>query len=216
MSDIHGQHEKFKKMLKKIQFKDTDKLYIIGDVIDRGDTPELLKTIWSYDNIEVLCGNHEDMAKKSLLRNKVSSDWACNDGDKTYEQVVRAGLLDQMKKWIRSLKVVKIIKDKKIILVHAGFGPNSFWCEDIQEAISAEGNDLLWNRPRGQFFNANTFGYTVICGHTPTININGVYEDGARIVKVNNSYVIDCGACYEKYGGRLACLRLDDFAEFYI
>lgn len=36
MSDIHGCYEQFMIMLKKIHFTDTDILYILGDVIDRG------------------------------------------------------------------------------------------------------------------------------------------------------------------------------------
>ena len=37
MSDIHGLYDRYKAMLEKINFNDEDKLYILGDVIDRGD-----------------------------------------------------------------------------------------------------------------------------------------------------------------------------------
>ena len=37
MSDIHGQYEKYAQMLEKISFSDEDTLYILGDVLDRGD-----------------------------------------------------------------------------------------------------------------------------------------------------------------------------------
>lgn len=36
VSDIHGELDKFERMLKLIRFSDSDHLYIIGDVIDRG------------------------------------------------------------------------------------------------------------------------------------------------------------------------------------
>ena len=37
MSDIHGDYDKFKKMMKKINFNtEKDKLYVLGDAIDRG------------------------------------------------------------------------------------------------------------------------------------------------------------------------------------
>ena len=36
MSDIHGDYERYRKMLQLIRFKDTDTLYILGDIIDRG------------------------------------------------------------------------------------------------------------------------------------------------------------------------------------
>lgn len=36
MSDIHGNYKKFRLMLERIDFKEEDTLYILGDVIDRG------------------------------------------------------------------------------------------------------------------------------------------------------------------------------------
>ena len=39
MSDIHGQYEKYIKMLDIISFSDDDELYVLGDVIDRGEHP---------------------------------------------------------------------------------------------------------------------------------------------------------------------------------
>lgn len=36
MSDIHGELDKFERMLDLIHFSDEDHLYILGDVIDRG------------------------------------------------------------------------------------------------------------------------------------------------------------------------------------
>lgn len=36
VSDIHGCYDKYKKLLKKINFGSDDTLYVLGDVIDRG------------------------------------------------------------------------------------------------------------------------------------------------------------------------------------
>ena len=36
VSDLHGCYEKYIKMLEKIQFRETDTLYVLGDVVDRG------------------------------------------------------------------------------------------------------------------------------------------------------------------------------------
>ena len=36
MSDIHGDSERFRAMLRKIEFSADDTIYILGDVIDRG------------------------------------------------------------------------------------------------------------------------------------------------------------------------------------
>lgn len=37
MSDLHGRYDKYLQMLEKIGFGDGDTLYILGDVIDRGE-----------------------------------------------------------------------------------------------------------------------------------------------------------------------------------
>lgn len=54
---------------------------------------------------------------------------------------------------------------------------------------------------------------TLIFGHSPTYR----YSHGlpVSIWRGQNRIDIDCGAGHD-YGGRLACLRLDDMAEFYV
>ena len=37
MSDIHGEKKKFDSVMEKINLTSDDKLYILGDVIDRGN-----------------------------------------------------------------------------------------------------------------------------------------------------------------------------------
>lgn len=39
-SDIHGEYKKYIQMLNKINFSDSDILYVLGDVIDRGSEPK--------------------------------------------------------------------------------------------------------------------------------------------------------------------------------
>ena len=67
MSDIHGEKDRFDKMLDLIHFSDSDTLYIIGDVIDRGPSGiEILKFIMDHPNIILIMGNHEDICLKTL------------------------------------------------------------------------------------------------------------------------------------------------------
>lgn len=61
MSDIHGMAHLLRKMLKKIRFSDDDRLYILGDMIDRGPDPAgVIDLVASHKNITALRGNHED------------------------------------------------------------------------------------------------------------------------------------------------------------
>ena len=39
MSDIHGEYDKFKEVLKQINLQKEDLLYVLGDVVDRGPHP---------------------------------------------------------------------------------------------------------------------------------------------------------------------------------
>lgn len=38
IGDIHGEYEQLKILLKKMNFKGEDELFILGDVVDRGPT----------------------------------------------------------------------------------------------------------------------------------------------------------------------------------
>ena len=69
MSDLHGMYDRFIAMLEKIDFSDSDELFIIGDIIDRGERPvDILEYVMDKPNITVLLGNHEVMARDFLRR----------------------------------------------------------------------------------------------------------------------------------------------------
>ncbi|MDO4804447.1 MAG: metallophosphoesterase [Lachnospiraceae bacterium] len=69
MSDFHGRHDLFMRMLGKISFSDDDMLYILGDVVDRG--PDGIRTflyIKDKPNIVFLVGNHEMLFLSAVKR----------------------------------------------------------------------------------------------------------------------------------------------------
>ena len=62
VSDIHGELDKFERLLDMIQLSDSDRLYILGDVIDRGAMGvDILQRIMAAPNMTMLLGNHEQM-----------------------------------------------------------------------------------------------------------------------------------------------------------
>ena len=68
MSDIHGEKSKFDSVMKKINLMEDDKLYILGDVIDRGnDGIELLLELMEMKNVTVLLGNHVIFSRRLLF-----------------------------------------------------------------------------------------------------------------------------------------------------
>ena len=57
MSDLHGCYDKYMQMLEKIKFNNEDTLYVLGDIVDRGD-----------DGIKILL----DMMKRKFYAEKQS------------------------------------------------------------------------------------------------------------------------------------------------
>lgn len=71
ISDIHGEYERFKELLERCDFKSEDILYILGDVIDRGEASlETLRYIMSQPNMRMLKGNHESILQMVLYFSK--------------------------------------------------------------------------------------------------------------------------------------------------
>ena len=60
VSDLHGEYDLFEKLLEKIQFSKEDKMYVCGDILEKGDSSvRLAKYIFSFPNISCIMGNHE-------------------------------------------------------------------------------------------------------------------------------------------------------------
>ena len=53
ISDIHGEYERFMELLEEIELKDTDTLYVLGDVLDRGEHP--IKCPAAFGSVVCVC-----------------------------------------------------------------------------------------------------------------------------------------------------------------
>lgn len=214
MSDIHGMYDKFISMLEQINFSSNDQLYILGDILDRGDKPlETIDYIRERKNISLLKGNHELMFQETYIDESNQFLWFCNGGKNTCYDLGMRGYeyIENFYKYIKNLPYLEIIDN--FILVHAGlYLPNNYENLNIEQIIDLQEEDIcVWDRTILES-NKHIKGYTIIIGHTPTQNIKN-YEK-AEIYKQEGLIDIDCGACFDN--GKLACLRLDDMKEFYI
>ena len=212
MSDIHGDYDKFKKMMKKINFNtEKDKLYVLGDAIDRGpDGLKIIEEIRNSENgsIEMLLGNHEHMMLLFYTKEDHEFDWHNNGGLSTHEKFIEQS--DQYKadllKYLKDLELYKVIDN--FVLVHGGFYIPGYECT-LDEAISnSSKEDFLMDR---EFFisNKKISDHTIISGHTSTISLGK-----KRIIHKEGKILIDCGCGLKN--GRLACLRLEDLKEYYV
>ncbi len=229
MSDIHGEYDMFMELLKEINFKEDDTLYILGDILDRGPNP--IKTIlklMEMPNVICMVGNHELMALECLefliqeitemsienldeemLDNLVT--WQYNgskstiDEFRTLDHEMQHSVIDFIKEFLIYEEVT--VAGNDYLLVHGGLG-GFYPGKDIEDYSLKE---LIWDRAEYDIqYYPDVY---VVTGHTPTQEIIGNSKPG-YIFKGNNHIAIDCGC--NRPDGRLGCIRLDDMKEFYV
>lgn len=219
MSDIHGCYDEFMEMLQKINFSKEDKLYIIGDVIDRGEHPiKLLNYVRNQENMTMIMGNHEKMmfdAVSGMGKNVMKrfdhnfNLWYRNGGDITDHQFMK---LDKKEReeillYLKGLPLgMEVIAGQRnYILIHGGPTPNF-----VEEWNNGKLNeDILWERIDHCSSEDIVYpGKIIVVGHTPT------YLYGATgIIKIGDKRLIDCGCVF---GGGLGCICLDTEECFYL
>lgn len=93
-SDIHGHFGKFKSLLAKIKFSpEKDFMYILGDVLDRGDENlALLEYVRGCEErgcMKLLKGNHELFAQLYLQNGLSRNRWELFGGEETVREIER-------------------------------------------------------------------------------------------------------------------------------
>ena len=228
ISDIHGQYDKFIAMLDAINLRDSDTLYVLGDILDRGPHPiKVILKLMEMPNAICLVGNHEYMAAEclSFLVREVTDrsldelDYKTLDNLVTWQYNGAKTTIDEFRALSAEMQaeVIDFIKDMSIyeeltvggqeyLLVHAGLG-NFNPTKDIRDYSL---HNLVWKQAdySRQYFDDKI----VITGHTPTQFIKGNPNPGF-IYRQNNHIAIDCGAYLED--GRLAAVCLETGEEFY-
>ena len=216
ISDLHGCYDMFMEMLELIKFSENDELYILGDILDRGDKPlEILDYIISHKNITLIKGNHEQMYIE-CYENQDLSLWYSNGGDITHNEIIKRDFIyeESMYKYLKKLPYILVVD--KFILVHAGLyfseGYSNLSIDDF--IVLQEEHMCLWDRSNIDY-EQKYWEYTVICGHTPVQSITK-NADEVNIIKRNGTIYIDCGCVFKRANGKLACLCLDTMKEYYI
>ena len=228
ISDIHGQYDKFIAMLDAINLRDTDTLYVLGDILDRGPQPiKVMLKLMEMPNAICIVGNHEYMAAEclSFLMQEVTDrsldelDYKTLDNLVTWQYNGAKTTIDEFRELSAEMQaeVIDFIKDmsiyeelsvggKEYLLVHAGLG--NF--DPAKDILDYSLHDLVWKQAdySRQYFDDKI----VITGHTPTQFIKGNPKPGF-IYRNNNHLAIDCGAYLED--GRLAAVCLETGEEFY-
>lgn len=215
MSDIHGNRRRFESVMAQIDLKPEDTLYVLGDAVDRYPFGiEILQKLMSMSNVKMLKGNHEAMFEYAVKTGRFAT-WNWNGGGVTYEAYQKLSEEQQQEiiKFIENLPInIDIEVDGiKYKLVH---GSAMEWFDKRHTDFATAEEFAVWQRV--DLFDAADSDYVTVFGHTPTVYYQSDYI--ASIWHGHNAIGIDCGSGFKstkKRKYRLACLRLDDMAEFY-
>lgn len=226
MSDIHGCFDKYQAMLYEVQFKSTDTLYVLGDIIDRGpDGIKILQDMSTRPNVFPILGNHEftaamclpwlsqeitDQSLDSLTNDQVAalSEWIVNGGGPTLRSLKQLNQEERQDilEYLQEMELYAEVKvgGQSFVLTHAAL--ENF---DPGKALDTyKLQDFLFGRPRPE--TAYYPDKILVFGHTPTRLLSG--QD--KIFRRGTVIDIDCGCAFK--GGRLGCLCLNTMEEFYV
>lgn len=222
MSDIHGCYDKYVRMIDKISFSKEDILYILGDVVDRGENGiKVLLDISKKENVILLRGNHDEQARMLLSNIHLLEDencpkelvemfglWLSDGGETTLKEFLE---LSEEERTI----VLEILNNSLIYKEITVNGSDFLLAHTVPEVdIICDYEDwdmqeYLWGEQDYEdiYFDDKY----IVTGHTPTgyIDVNSK----GKIWQGNNNIAIDCGAVF---GNALGCMCLDSFEEFYV
>lgn len=227
-SDIHGRLDRLKSLIKIIDLKEDDTLYVIGDLVDRGDKPiETIEFVKDHPQIEVIIGNHDEMMLYTLKhKDEIQAErWGRNRNEPTLEgfDKLSKDKQDEILNYLDGLPYYKIIDDK-YLLVHAGFEPERLNKDmknmKLEDALNSQKDRLVW--VRDEFLKNKALDNLItIFGHSTRKYIDKAFGIESVLPyeiwfdkEFKDKIGIDTGNCLEE--GRLSCLRLDDMKTFHI
>ena len=220
-SDIHGNSKAYFSLINMLS--ENDKLYIIGDVLNRGtDGIMILKSIMKDSRVSLILGNHE-----SILNLGAFWELHASKSDAENEEIIAANLniehigqaetlrdfaqLDKSEQgaiidYLNSLPLYEMVTvaGKRYLLVHGGLPDFS----DMPIEYYDE-SELLFG-PHN-FQEKHYKDTTVIVGHVPTRFIHDATPNA--IFRKGDSIAVDCGCGMP--GGKLGVLCLDTNEEMY-
>ena len=230
-ADLHGLHpQALQRLLAQADFSDADVLFILGDVIDRGEYgAQLLLWLTQQPNIYLILGNHEaQLLSCSFLFDQVNDtsldamtvqnlglveNWLANGGGPTlkgFRKLLRddpelmAGILE----YLQDAPFFEQVEagGREYILVHSGLGEHFDPRRSLRDYSPEE---LLFSRP-----SADTVYFpdkTTVFGHTPTFFY--APQQAGKPLYTGTWINIDVGV---HAGHAPLLLRLDDLKEFYL
>lgn len=187
VGDIHGCYDLLMQKLDEVKFKKvTDRLFSVGDLIDRGMQSEKCMRLVSEDWFYAVRGNHEQMMIEAVLNRQphIKDLWLHNGGswsmflddDELYELADLANTLP----WFMEVETSKGV----VGILHAESA--TIW----QENHNHDEDAIIWGRSkikRNDLTLIDGIDYVMV-GHTPV----------DKPISLGNVTYIDTGAFFSK------------------
>ncbi len=227
ISDLHGNYEAYREILKKIHFSEKDILYVNGDVIDRGNgSIKILQHMMMRPNIYPILGNHEYMACQCLrfLMEEITEESIANmdagmlEGLLEWQNIGGKQTMDEFHKlseeeqwdimdYLEEFTLYEEVRvnGKTYVIVHAGlenFSPD----RDLEDYGLHE---LIFKSP--DYSKVYFKDKYLVTGHLPTRAIQQ-NPNPDHIYIGRNHIALDCGAGYD---GKIGAICLETGEVFY-
>jgi serine/threonine protein phosphatase 1 len=195
IGDIHGHYDGLMLLLQAISPSPQDKVYFLGDLIDRGPKSAQVVEFVQNSPYDCVLGNHEQLMLDAMPGDEINEQawqgWLYSGGQATIASYIDAGMMpNQHLEWMRSLPLYIDLGD--IWLVHAGVNPKL-----PLEKQSVE--QFCWIR--GEFHKYPTAYFKnklIITGHTITFTFEGI--KAGELVQGPGWLDIDTGVYHHKSG----------------
>uniref|UniRef100_UPI00404916DD metallophosphoesterase n=1 Tax=Flavobacterium sp. TaxID=239 RepID=UPI00404916DD len=227
IGDVHGCNQELNSLINKIDLTVADKLYFIGDLIDKGpDSFGVIQTVYNLTkkfDVKLILGNHEEKFLR-FIKNKKENEKAFKTMTNIEEfELLYKQISEPQLEMIRNAYFYYKIEEIDFMLMHAGI-PNGIelmhkgflkYGTDVGKAskkirlltmtryLDKNGDFLsLGQQSEGQYFWAEKYNGkygTIIFGHEAFI--------GSEVKNYENAIGIDTGCVY---GGSLTALVVDE------
>ena len=150
IGDVQGCFTELEELLERLQIQDSDQIYFLGDIINRG--PQSLKTlrfIKAQPNMHLLLGNHDihTLACYQNVRQMGPKD--------TIAEIFKADDSEELMDYLRHSPLMYYLAKHKTVLVHAGIYP--LWSLQHAQDCAHEVEQALQG-PHYKAFLAEVFG----------------------------------------------------------
>lgn len=195
IGDIHGCLTTFEALLDKMNFSKSDKLYLVGDYIDRGpDSKGVIDKIIKLKNqdykVVAIRGNHEQMLVNDYEAETLKG-WYSNADEQLLRSFGIKNLRDFPTEYLQFCKKLPLYhSEDEFIMVHAGLN------FDHKNPLESE-KDLLWIRDWSQNIDREWLGNRIII-HGHTMQSKQETEDQFKNLVEDQVIDIDCGAVVSK------------------